>query len=157
MFPQTRIIIFEKLHGWKLRFICLIVLSSDTYTHLAIHENIYAGVIQIGCKFKYYVGGIMLETDIIFTQKNTEQRHIHTKEDRTRLLNPDIAYTQNNVCHKNIERHTAHIIVSWPNTKQWVIVHTSDLMMIIRQSMYILSIITKEMGKLIKHTAPHIV
>ena len=24
--------------------------------------------------------------------------------------------------HKNIERHTAHTIVSWPNPKQWVIV-----------------------------------
>ena len=53
---------------------------------------------------------------------------------------------------KNIERHTAHTIVSWPNPKQWVIVHTSDLMMIIRQSMYILSIITKEMGKLKTHS-----
>ena len=50
--------------------------------------------------------------------------------------------------HKNIERHTAHTIVSWPNPKQWVMVHTSDLMMMIRQSMYILSIIIKEMGKL---------
>ena len=49
---------------------------------------------------------------------------------------------------KNIERHTADTIVSWPYPKQWVIVHTSDLMMIIRQSIYILSIITGEMGKL---------
>ena len=49
---------------------------------------------------------------------------------------------------KNIERHTADIIVSWLNPKQWVIVHTSDLMMITRQSIYILSIITREMGKL---------
>ena len=52
---------------------------------------------------------------------------------------------------KNIERYTAHTIVSWLNPKQWVIVHTSDLMMIIRQSIYILSIITKEMGKLKTH------
>ena len=49
---------------------------------------------------------------------------------------------------KNTERHTAHTIVSWPNPKQWVIVHTSDSMMIIRQSIYILSIITREMGQL---------
>ena len=34
--------------------------------------------------------------------------------------------------HKNIERHTAHTTVSWPNPKQWLIFHTSDLMMIIR-------------------------
>ena len=53
---------------------------------------------------------------------------------------------------KNIGRHTAHTIVSWPNPKQWVIVHTSDLMMIIRQSIYILSIISKEMGKLKTHS-----
>ena len=37
---------------------------------------------------------------------------------------------------KNMERHMAHTIVSWPNSEQWVIVHTSDLMMIIRQSIY---------------------
>ena len=54
--------------------------------------------------------------------------------------------------HKNIKRHTGDTIVSWPNPKQWVIVHTSDLMMIIRQSIYILSIITREMGKLITYS-----
>ena len=48
---------------------------------------------------------------------------------------------------ENIERHTTDTIVSWPNPKQWVIVHTSDLMMIIRK-IYNLSIITTEMGKL---------
>ena len=35
---------------------------------------------------------------------------------------------------KNIERHTAHASVSWPNPKQGVISHTSNLMLIIRQS-----------------------
>ena len=40
---------------------------------------------------------------------------------------------------KNIERHTAHTIVSWPNPKQWMIVHTSDLMMMIKQSIYYLN------------------
>ena len=55
-------------------------------------------------------------------------------------------------CHKNIERHIAHTIVSWPNPKQWVIVHTSDLMMIIRQSIYKLSIITRGVGKLKTHS-----
>ena len=66
-----------------------------------------------------------------------------------------ICHLHNLWCHKNIERHTVHTIVSWPNPKQWVIVHTSDLMMIIRQGIYILSIITRGMGKL-KHTQPHI-
>ena len=49
--------------------------------------------------------------------------------------------------NKMIERHTAHTIVSWSNPKQWIIVHTSDLIMMIRQSIYLLSIITGEMGK----------
>ena len=53
---------------------------------------------------------------------------------------------------KNIERHTAHTIVSWLNPKKWVIVHISDLIMIIRQSIYILSIITRAMGKLKTHS-----
>ena len=54
--------------------------------------------------------------------------------------------------NKNIERHTAHTIVSWPNPKQWIVVHTSDLMMIIRQSIYILSVITRGMGKVKTHS-----
>ena len=37
-----------------------------------------------------------------------------------------------------IYRHTAHTIVPWPNPKQWVIVHISDLM-IIRQNIYSLN------------------
>ena len=53
--------------------------------------------------------------------------------------------------NKNIERHTAHTIVSWPNPKQGIMVHTSDLIMI-RQSIYILSVITREMGKLKTHS-----
>ena len=50
---------------------------------------------------------------------------------------------------KNIDKHTAHTIASWPNPKRWILIHTSDLMMITRQS--ILSIITKDMGKLKTH------
>ena len=59
--------------------------------------------------------------------------------------------------YRKIKRHTAHAIVSWPNPKKWVIVHTSDLMMIIRQSLYIFS--QSSQGKWVnwKHTAPHIV
>ena len=48
--------------------------------------------------------------------------------------------------------HTAHPIVSWPNPKQRVIVHTFGSMMMIRQGIYILSIITWEMGKLKTHS-----
>ena len=53
--------------------------------------------------------------------------------------------------NKNTKRHTAHTIVSWHNPKQWVIVHTSDLIMIIRQSIFILNH-RKEMGKLKTHS-----
>ena len=35
---------------------------------------------------------------------------------------------------KNIIRHTAHNIVAWPYPKQWLIIYTSGLMMIIRSS-----------------------
>ena len=35
---------------------------------------------------------------------------------------------------KNIERHTAHTIVSWPNPKQGQMGHTSDLMMMMIRS-----------------------
>ena len=58
--------------------------------------------------------------------------------------------------YKNIERHAAHALVSWPNPKQWVIVHTSDLMMIIRPSIYIFSLSSQEKWADWIHTAPHI-
>ena len=54
--------------------------------------------------------------------------------------------------HKNIKRHAAHTIVSWPNPKQWVIVRISDLMMITRQRIYVPSIITKQIVKLKTHS-----
>ena len=55
---------------------------------------------------------------------------------------------------KNIESHTGHTIVSWPNSKQWIIVHTSDLMMIIRQSVYSLN--HHERNGQTENTQPHI-
>ena len=70
-------------------------------------------------------------------------------------LSLDMGSDNIGLVHKNTERHTAHTIVSWPNPKQWVIVRTSDLVMIIRQSIYIQS----SQGKWLnwKHTAPRIV
>ena len=53
--------------------------------------------------------------------------------------------------HKNIDIQRIPLFHDL-SPKQWVIVHTSDLMMVIRQSMYILSIITKEMCKLKTHS-----
>ena len=92
----------------------------------------------------------------IFLWWNTvQERNLRTKCWVISFRNPwdatdDVipCYARIYACDKNIERHTAHTIVSWPNPKQWVIVHTSDLMMIIRQSIYILSIITRGVGKL---------
>ena len=53
--------------------------------------------------------------------------------------------------NKNIGRHTAHTIYSWPNLKQWQIDLISDLMMIIRQNTRILTSIIREMGKVNTH------
>ena len=47
------------------------------------------------------------------------------------------------ISNKNIERHTAHTIVSRPNPKQWQMGHTSDLIMIMRYSTRILTIIIR--------------
>ena len=58
----------------------------------------------------------------------------------------------NGIADKNIERHTERTIVSYPKPKKWVIVHTPDLMMIITLSIYILSIITRGVGKLKTHS-----
>ena len=58
------------------------------------------------------------------------------------------------VCQKNISRYKAHTIVSWPNPEWWLIIHTSDLIVII--STHILTIITREMGKLKTHSLIHV-
>ena len=63
-----------------------------------------------------------------------------------------ISYWCGTVCcaeknQKNIEKHTAHTIVSLPNPKQWQMGHTSKSMMIIRSSTGILTIIIRKMGK----------
>ena len=53
--------------------------------------------------------------------------------------------------HKNIESHTLHTNVSWPNPKQCLMIYTSDLMMIIRKSKNIVTTIKTEMCKLKTH------
>ena len=81
-----------------------------------------------------------------FNRRSVNSGKIPTIKDA--LLWLENNWKANEVRRKNIERHTADTIVSWPNPKQWVIVHTSDLIKIIRQNIYILSIITRDMGKL---------
>ena len=80
------------------------------------------------------------------TAKHALKLNIWAKNLGARLRGKDLK--QSVLGLKNIERHAADPIVSWPNPKQWVLVHTSNLMMTIRQSILILSIITREMGKL---------
>ena len=57
--------------------------------------------------------------------------------------------------HKNIERRTAHTIASWPNPKQLQMGHTSDLIMKIRWSTGIFTIIVREMCELNTHSPIH--
>ena len=52
------------------------------------------------------------------------------------------------IFNKNITRHTTRTIVSWPNPTQRLIIHTCVLMITIRYSIYIFTIITREMGQL---------
>ena len=54
--------------------------------------------------------------------------------------------------HMNIWRHTVHTIVVWPNPKYWLIVYTSNLIMIMRESTHILTVTTREMYKLKTHS-----
>ena len=58
-----------------------------------------------------------------------------------------VFWTNKNI---HVARHTAHTIVPWPNPKQWLMIHTSHLIMMIRWSTHILKIITRGMGKLKK-------
>ena len=84
--------------------------------------------------------------------ENWLYRGHHENKDMVRCC--QCALWVHNDCIRKIKNvgHTVHIIVSWPNPKQWVIVHTSDLMMIIKQSIYILSVITRGMDMLKTHS-----
>ena len=70
-----------------------------------------------------------------FYDKIPPHTHTHTKKKKKKKTTVGIrpSLTTRDTQQKKIEKHTAHTIVSWPNPKQWVIVYTSDLMMIIRQ------------------------
>ena len=54
---------------------------------------------------------------------------------------------------KNIAKHTAHTIVSWPDPKHCLMIHISELMLLIRWSANILTIIKREIVKL-KNLSP---
>ena len=74
------------------------------------------------------------DTDTRVIQRNVKQCNLNKK--LVLLVNVhEILFTRTPRLtfwrHKNIARHTAHTIVSWPNTKQWQPTHTSNLMVII--------------------------
>ena len=94
---------------------------------------------------------------VIHNNDNTTTTTITTTTNNNNNDNDNKNNNKNNNKNKNTERQTAHTIISWPNPKQWVIVHTSDLMMIIRQSICIRSIITREMGQLKTHSPTYFV
>ena len=56
------------------------------------------------------------------------------------------------IFQKNIGRHAAHNIVWWPNHKHWLIIYTSDLMMIRYSRPHILAVIACKMGLLKTHS-----
>ena len=65
----------------------------------------------------------------------------------------DIANKQTKIYDKTILRHTAHTIKSWPIPKQWQMIHSFNLMRMIRLSTFTLTIITREMDKLKTHNS----
>ena len=61
-------------------------------------------------------------------QCGASQLHLRTNWRHCRLSCNSIPSPSLSPVDKNIERHTAHTIVSWPNPKQWVI-HSSPKVM----------------------------
>ena len=117
-----------------------------TYWLLHLHKKETDVILHLNAMFDTSVEGYIFL--LYFTCQITIKQ---TEGTSMLLINHQIfgnTLLQCYIVQKNKERHTAGTIVSWPNPKQWVIVHTSDLMTIIRQSIYIISIITTEKGKL---------
>ena len=118
------------------------------HLHFKSNTSVIQQVYQINCQQQSYLS-------ITGTSHDRKPSHsignlfLGTRSRSNSLINTPNASTN---CRKNTKIRTAHTIVSWPNPKQRVIVHTSDSMMIIRQSTYVLSIITREMGQLKTHS-----
>ena len=121
--------------------ICFLWLWTHcTHTHTHLHTQTYIYIYMI------YV--CVCAIDRLINWSGIFSFHLVKSSQPFVRGNQQCLYDHFNKDKKNIERHTADTIVSWPYPKQWVIVHTSDLMMVIRQSINILSIITRDMGKL---------
>ena len=65
-----------------------------------------------------------------FSRRGASEGHINCMY--TYIFRLNIILIGSSLIWKNIEIHIADTIMSWPNPKQWVIVHTSDFIMIIR-------------------------
>ena len=129
------------LSGWTTSFTCGVLCRELTT------GNVQFGFFWNGCWFTKKVCVVENVSLFLFLLTSVVNRHnFGTIQMVERYW--DCVVNQQTSHAKNIERHTADTIASWPNSKQCVIVHTSDLIMIIRQSIYIISIITREMGKL---------
>ena len=103
----------------------------------------------------WYSFAVILNIQAGFQRYFTLRVQIHEKATRNLYLAQayDIPHEKTTMqFHKNTNRHTAHTIVSWANHKQWQMGHASDLMMIIRSSTCIRTIIIREMGKLYTHS-----
>ena len=61
-------------------------------------------------------------------------------------------YRINHCCNLKLSWHATLTIASWTNHKQWLMIHISDLTMVIRWSTHILTIITRELSKLKTHS-----
>ena len=62
------------------------------------------------------------------------------------------------IYHTHTHTHThiyIHIIASWPNLKQWIIIHISDLIMTVGWKIDIITIIKMEKGKMKIHSPIH--
>ena len=101
----------------------------------------------------YYHGLTLIQSCIRgYIDCDDAQEIIHYLSQRWFSSGAHICVTLPQSVNKNIARHTAHTIVSWLNHKQWLVVHSSDLMMITIIS-YLLTIFIREEVKL-KRTAP---
>ena len=130
-----------------------LVVSLSTHREVVCWNNHW--ISNLG----HYKNGQINDTYIPHLKSRSESRSTQEAIIRKYIVQRSTgldAHFSNLFQYKNIERHTADTIVSWPNPKQWIIVHTSDLIMVIRQS-YIFSQSSQEKWGNWIHTAPHIV
>ena len=129
----TSLVTVDWLFAWFNMHACVIKILStvswmqETYPNNCIHTSHVTGDLTVCSCASAALQQRKLKAPVTvrFLQVSTDDRWIlSTKDGGAESVSMPWRHC------KNIETHAVHTNVAWPNTKQWQMAHTSDLIMI---------------------------